>query len=268
VSDKPPDFEAQYNNRAAVPDHPAVMARWKADAEAARAAHPPTALPYGSGEREVIDLFEAAPDAPVAIFIHGGYWQALDRSWFSWIAPPLLSHGISVAIPSYDLAPTVRLGRIVMQMREAAETIRSRTGKRPVVFGHSAGGHMAACLLSEGRVSAAVAISGLFDLAPLIPTSLNEALRLDAREAAALSPIHWPVPNGSTPGGTVLDGVVGAEETAEFVRQSRDMADFWGGKGVETRFEALAGLNHFTVLDPLADPDSALVKRIVDLAKV
>lgn len=267
MTDKPLDLEAEYNNRAAVPDHPAVMARWKAEAEAARAANPPTALPYGPGEREVMDLFEAGPNAPIAIFIHGGYWQALDRSWFSWIAPAFLKHGISLAIPSYDLTPHVRLGRIVTQMRTAADLIRARTGKRPVVFGHSAGGHLSACMLSEARASAAVAISGLFDLEPLIPTSLNKALDLDAREAAALSPIHWPVPNGSTPGGTVLDCVVGAAETAEFVRQSRDMADLWGSKGVETRFEALAGLNHFTVLDPLADPESALIRRIVELAK-
>ena len=267
MSDKPLDLEAEYNNRAAVPDHPVVMARWKADAEAARAAHPPLALPYGSGEREVMDLFEAGSDAPIAIFIHGGYWQALDKSWFSWVAPAFLKHGISLAVPSYDLCPNVRLGKIVSQTRDAVELIRARTGRRPVVFGHSAGGHLAACMLSEGRASAAVAISGLFDLEPLIPTSLNVALRLDTREAAALSPIHWPVPNGSTPGGTVLDCVVGGAETSEFVRQSRDMADFWGGKGVETRFEALPGLNHFTVLDPLADPDSALVKRIVELSR-
>lgn len=271
MSDKPPrsdlDLEAGYNNRAAVPDHPVVMARWKADAQGARATHPPTALPYGPGEREVMDLFEAGPDAPVAVFIHGGYWQALDRSWFSWIAPAFLKHGVSLAAPSYDLCPDVRLGRIISEMRDAVELIRARTGRRPVVFGHSAGGHLAACMLSEGRASAAVSISGLFDLEPLIPTSLNDALRLDAREAAALSPIHWPVPNGSTPGGTVLDCVVGADETSEFARQSRDMADLWGGKGVETRFEALPGLNHFTVLDPLADPDSGLVKRIVGLAK-
>ncbi|MGV3578699.1 alpha/beta hydrolase [Brevundimonas sp.] len=267
MSDKPLDLEEQYNNRAAVPDHPVVMARWKTDAEAARAAHPPTALPYGPGQRNVIDLFEVAPDAPVVVFLHGGYWQALDRSWFSWIAAAFLQHGVSVAIPSYDLAPTVRLGRIVGQMRDAVELVRARIGKRPVVFGHSAGGHMAACMLSEARASAAVAISGVFDLEPLVPTSLNVALGLDAREAAALSPVHWPVPNGSTPGGTVLDCVVGAAETAEFVRQSKDMADLWGGKGVDTRFEALPGLNHFTVLDPLADPDSALVRRIVELAK-
>ncbi|WP_426037249.1 alpha/beta hydrolase [Brevundimonas sp. DC300-4] len=271
MSDKPPqsdlDLEAGYNNRAAVPDHPVVMARWKADAEAARVLHPPTALPYGPGKREVMDLFEAGPDAPVAVFIHGGYWQALDRSWFSWIAPAILKHGVSLAVPSYDLCPDVRLGRIIGEIRDAVALIRTRTGRRPVVFGHSAGGHLAACMLSEGRASAAVAISGLFDLEPLIPTSLNEALRLDAREAAALSPVHWPVPNGSTPGGTVLDCVVGADETSEFVRQSRDMADDWGGKGVEARFEALPGLNHFTVLDPLGDPESGLVKRIVELAK-
>lgn len=261
------DPEAQYNNRAAVPDHPVVMARWKADAEAARAAHPPLAMPYGSGERHVLDLFEAGPEAPIVVFLHGGYWQALDRGWFSWIAPAFRTHGVSVAVPSYDLAPAVRLGRIVGQVRDAVELIRTRTGRRPVVFGHSAGGHMAACMLSEARASAAVAISGVFDLQPLIPTSINAALGLDAREAAALSPVHWPVPNGSTPGGTVLDCVVGAEETAEFVSQSRDMAELWGSKGVETRFEALPGLNHFTVLDPLADPDSALVRRIVELAR-
>ena len=265
------DWEAQYNNRAAVPDHPAVMARWKADAEAARAAHPPLALAYGPGEREVIDLFEAAPTegsgAPVVVFIHGGYWQALDPSWFSWIAPALLAHGVSVAIPGYDLCPDVRLGRIITQMRQATDLLRARTGARPVVTGHSAGGHLAACLLSEGRASAAVAISGVFDLAPLIPTSLNAALRLDADEAAALSPVRWPAPTGGAPGGTVLDCVVGADETPEFLRQSRAMVELWASEGATTRFEALDGLNHFTVLDPLADADSTLVRRIVALAR-
>ena len=261
------DPEAEYNNRVRVPDHQAIMLRWRAAAEAARSAHPPQEIAYGPGEREVMDLFEAAPDAPVAVFLHGGYWQALDKGWFSGLAPALLAHGVSLAIPSYDLAPAVRLGHILRQVRAAVDAVRARTGARPVVFGHSAGGHMAACMLSEARASAAVAISGVFDLAPLIPTSLNVALRLDAAEAAALSPIHWPVPNGSTPGGTVLDCVVGADESHEFLRQSRMMADLWGAKGVETRYEALPGLNHFTVLDPLFDADSALVARIVGLSQ-
>lgn len=261
------DLEAEYNNRARYPGHPAVMQRWRESAAAAREAHPPIEIAYGPGEREVMDLFDAGPDAPVAVFLHGGYWQALDKSWFSGIAPAFLAHGVSLAVPSYDLCPGVRLGRIVRQMRDAVEAVRARTGVRPVVFGHSAGGHMAACLLSEGRASAAVAISGVFDLQPLIPTSLNVALRLDALEAAALSPVHWPVPNGSTPGGTVLDCVVGGDESPEFLRQSRMMADLWGAKGVTTRYDALPGLDHFTVLDPLFDPDSALVKRVVALAR-
>jgi arylformamidase len=260
------DLEAEYNNRARVPDHPAVMQRWRETAEAARAARPPLEIACGPGPREVMDLFSAGDDAPVAVFLHGGYWQALDRDWFSGLAPALLAHGVSLAIPSYDLCPAVRLGTILGQIRAAVEAVRARTGARPVVFGHSAGGHMAACMLSEGRASAAVAISGVFDLAPLIPTSLNTALDLDDREAAALSPIHWPVPNGSTPGGTVLDCLVGADESPEFLRQSRMMADHWGAHGVETRYEALPGLNHFTVLDPLFDAESAMVRRIAALA--
>jgi arylformamidase len=262
----PLDPEAEYNNRARVPDHPAVMQRWRESAEAARAARPPLGIAYGPGPREIMDLFSAGDEAPIAVFLHGGYWQALDKDWFSGLAPTLLAHGVSLAIPSYDLCPAVRLGTILRQVRAAVDAVRRRTAARAVVFGHSAGGHMAACMLSEGRASAAVAISGVFDLRPLIPTSLNAALDLDEREAAALSPIHWPVPNGSTPGGTVLDCVVGADESPEFLRQSRMMADHWGAQGVETRYEALAGLNHFTVLDPLFDPDSALVRRIAALA--
>lgn len=261
------DLEAEYNNRGAVPDHPVVMARWKADAEAARAAYPPIEIAYGAGEREVMDFFDAGPQAPVVVFIHGGYWQALDKNWFSWVAPALLSHGVSVAIPSYDLCPNVRLGKIVEQMRAVTTLLRERTGRRPIVTGHSAGGHLSACMLSEGKASGAVAISGVFDLRRLVETSINTALGLYANEAAALSPIFWPAPNGGAPGGTALDCIVGGAETSEFIRQSRDMADIWAAKGAETRFEALNGLNHFTVLDPLADPDSGLVKRIVEMAK-
>jgi arylformamidase len=137
VTGKPQDtdavLEAQYNNRALVPDHPAVMARWKTGSETAHAAHPPQVLKYGPGERERIDWFDAGDGAPVVVFLHGGYWQALDASWFSFVAPPLLAHGVSVAIPTYDLAPSVRLGRIVDQARAAVDLIRDRTGAAPVV---------------------------------------------------------------------------------------------------------------------------------------
>ncbi|MBX3477937.1 MAG: alpha/beta hydrolase [Brevundimonas sp.] len=243
------------------------MAMWREQAEAARAAHPSVRIAYGEGAREVMDLFEAAPDAPVAVFIHGGYWQALDKDWFSGVAPALLVRGVSVAIPSYDLAPAVRVGAIVGQMRQAVEAIRARTGRRPLVFGHSAGGHMAAAMLSEGRACAALAISGVFDPEPLIGTSLNDALKLDEREARALNILRWPAPNGATPGGTVLDCIVGGDESEEFLRQSRTMSEVWAAQRVQTRFEALPGLNHFTVLDPLFDADSAMVGRVAELAR-
>lgn len=257
------DLEAEYNNRARCPDHPAVMARWRASAEAARAAHPPEEIAYGPGARERLDLFSAGEGAPVAVFLHGGYWQALDKNWFSGVAPAFLANGVGLAVPSYDLAPSVRLGAIVDQMRAAMDLLIGLIGAPPVVFGHSAGGHMAAAMLSEGRASAAVAISGVFDVRPLIPTSLNVALGLDEAEAATLSPIDWPAPEGA-----ILDCVVGGAESPEFIRQSRDMAAVWGEQGAETRFEALEGLDHFTVLDPLFDPESDLVARIVRLAHV
>jgi arylformamidase len=112
-----------------------------------------------------------------------------------------------------------------------------------------------------------VAISGVFDPTPLIQTSQNKALDLDEREAAALSPVHWPIPNGSTPGGTVLDCIVGADESAEFLRQSRMMADHWAANGVEACYQALPGLNHFTVLDPLFVA-SQTTRRIAALSKL
>ena len=256
------DLEAEYNNRARCPDHPAVMGRWKASAEAARLTHPPVEIAYGPGPRERMDLFSAGEGRPVAVFLHGGYWQALDKSWFSGIAPSLLAHGVGLAVPSYDLAPQVRLGVILDQMRAALGVVTERTGRTPVVFGHSAGGHMAAAMLSEGRASAAVAISGVFDLKPLIPTSLNTALRLDEAEAEALSPIGWAAPKGA-----VLDCVVGGAESQEFIRQSLHMALRWGRAGVQATSQQATDLDHFTVLDPLFDPHSELIGRVVELAR-
>jgi len=269
------DLEAAYNNRARVPEHPAIIAGWARDAAAYREAHPPKELRYGPGERHVVDLFPAAApnaDAATVVFIHGGYWQALDRASFSHMARGLNQHGVDVAIPGYDLCPMVRIGDIVVQMRSACRTL-ARSGRRLVVTGHSAGGHLAACLLAtdwraldpalpEDFVEAAYAISGLFELEPLIATSVNAALRLDPAEARALSPLLWPPPVGRT-----LDVVVGGDESAEFIRQSRAIAESWGAAGVETRFEVVPQANHFTVIAPLADPSSAMTRRVAELAR-
>ncbi|MGP9821660.1 alpha/beta hydrolase [Salinarimonas sp. NSM] len=269
----PIDYEVEYDNRARVPEHPQIFAGWARDAAAFRAAHPPLEIAYGAGERQRLDLFRPREDRAAAsvMFIHGGYWQSLDRSFFSHLAAGLLAHGIQVAIPSYTLAPQARIGEIIEEMRAAAREM-ARFDRPLVVAGHSAGGHLAACLLGthwkavsrelpDDLVRAAYAISGLFDLAPLLHTKVNGALRMDEAEAKAASPLLWePIRGGS------LDAVVGETESAEYHRQSRAIVEAWGAKGVATRYESAPGRHHFDVVAPLADPGSAMVARLAALA--
>lgn len=259
------DLEREYNNRARVPGHPAIIASWARDSAAHREANPPREIAYGDGERHKFDFFPAGA-GPAVMYIHGGYWQALDKSFHSIHARGLNALGVSVAVPSYDLCPHVRIGDIVEQIRAACAAVHRETEANVIISGHSAGGHLAACLLAtEAHVLAAYSISGLFDLAPLIPTSINEKLRLEEAEAEALSPLFWPAP-----GGKILDAVVGGEESSEYLRQSAAIVRAWGEQGVVTRCEQIAGANHFTAIAPLADPHSemcARLKQLVDDAR-
>jgi arylformamidase len=266
------NYEAEYNNRARVPEHPALMAAWGRDAAAWRAEHPPRVLTYGPSARNKIDLFAAADNAPIVVFIHGGYWQAFDGSSFSHCARGLNRHGISVAVPSYDLCPAVSVHEIIRQMWMAARKL-ARLGHPLVVSGHSAGGHLAACMLAtdwvafdpslpRDLVSAAYAISGLFDLEPLVGTSVNKALGLDGASAHAASPLFWAPPARGT-----LDALVGENESAEYHRQSRIIVDGWGNAGLASRFGIVPGANHFTAIAPLSDPNSPMVLRLKELAQ-
>ena len=265
------DYEAEYNNRARVPEHPAVMAGWVKDAAAWRETHPPRVLRYGPGERHRIDLFAGDSGGPIVVFIHGGYWQALDGSSFSHCARGLNAHGISVAVPAYDLCPAVKISDIITQMRMATRELAG-SGDPIVVSGHSAGGHLAACMLAtdwtafdaslpKNLVSAAYAISGLFDLPPLVGTSINNALGMDLASAREASPLFWTPPvRGS------LDAVVGGNESAEYFRQSRTVTETWGAR-IATRFGTVPDANHFTAIAPLADPNSSMVLRLKELAR-
>ncbi len=264
------DAEAEYNNRARVPDSGAILARWIADAAAFRAAWPRARLDvaYGETEREALDLFlpEAEGPCPLALFIHGGYWQALDRKAVSHFARGMLLRGVAVAVPSYGLCPEVSLATIVAQLRRCAASLYLGARQRILATGHSAGGHLAAMLLATDWpaldaalgtdvVPAALPISGVFELEPLLPTSIARALQLSREEARALSPRLLPSP------GLPLHAVVGGAESDEFRRQSRDFADAWGGTA-----EEIPGANHFTVLDPLTDPDHPLTARAAEMA--
>lgn len=271
------DYEAEYNNRARVPDHPDIMARWHRDAQAFRdgAARAPVGMRYGPSERQTIDLFPASddsPDVPLMMFIHGGWWRSLHPDEFSHMAAGVNAHGVTVAVVGYDLCPAVSIADILGQIRAAGLHLWRLRHQRFVAVGHSAGGHLSACLLAtewatldagvpDDLVPAAFAISGVFDLAPLTATSLNVDLRLDDRSAHDLSPIHWRVPAGRN-----LDAVVGGDESSEFLRQSQAITTAWG-LHIPTRYEAIAGKNHFDVIEDLAAPVSAMTRRVVDLAR-
>jgi arylformamidase len=269
---EPVDYEVEYNNRARVPENPALISGWASDAAAWRAQHAPRAISYGPGARHTIDLFTADGDGPIVVFIHGGYWQALDGSFFSHCARGLNAHGITVAVPSYDLCPAVTVDDIIRQMQTAAREL-AKLGQPLVISGHSAGGQLAACLLATDwraldavlpydLVLAAYAISGLFDLGPLVKTSVNNALRLDADTARAASPLFWNVPARGS-----LDAVVGENESGEYLRQSKTVVERWGAAGHATRFGLVPGANHFTAIAPLADPASPMVARLKQLAR-
>jgi arylformamidase len=273
------DFEAEYNIRARVPEHPQIFAAWVRAAAAYRdetvaARRAELGLRYGASARQTIDLFAPASRgaAPLALFIHGGYWRSFEPASFSHLARGLNDRGVTVAVAGYDLAPQVRIADIIDQMRQACLYLWRRFGGRVLVFGHSAGGHLAACMLATDwtalapgapadLVPAAYSISGLFDLAPLIGVAMNQDLRLDPGEARRISPLYWPAPAGRP-----FDAVVGALESSEFLRQSRVIAEAWGKAGVVTRYEAVPQKNHFTVLDALTDPQSAMVARLAALA--
>jgi arylformamidase len=274
------DYEAEYNNRARVPEHPQIFARWARDAaayrdEASRLGHAELGIRYGASERQTIDLFLPAEgaSAPLALFIHGGWWRSLAPASFSHMARGLNAHGVAVAVAGYDLCPQVTIAEIIVQVQRACLQLWHRFGRRIMVYGHSAGGHLTACLLAtdwkglapaapDDLVPAGYAISGVFDLAPLIGTSLNADLRLSAEEARRVSPLYFAVDPGR-----VLDAVVGALESSEFLRQSHAIVQAWHQGPAETRYEAIADANHFTMLAPLADPASPAVARLLELTK-
>jgi arylformamidase len=172
----------------------------------------------------------------------------------------------------YDLCPIVTIADIIEQARRACVFLWQRFGRKLLVYGHSAGGHLTAAMVATDwqalypkappdLAPAGYAVSGVFDLTPLVSVSMNQDLRLDAEEARRLSPLFWPIAPGR-----VFDAVVGAEESGEFKRQGQTLEQTWYERKAETNYEVLPG-NHFVVIDPLTDPASAMVARLVQLAQ-
>jgi arylformamidase len=268
-------LNAQYNNRERVPEHPRIMARWAEASTVTRMqAECRLDLRYGDGPFESLDLFPTQrPGAPVLVFIHGGYWRSLNKSDFSFVAPAFTAAGALVAVPNYALCPAVSIEQITWQLVHALQWVWRHAAEhggdpqRIVVVGHSAGGHLAAMLVScrwrqvaevlpAQLVSGALSISGLFDLEPLRHTPfLQSDLRLSPQSVARLSPAFFPRPRGK------LYAAVGAAESDEFLRQNQLIRDVWGPTAVPV-CETVPGRNHFDVLESLVDPAG----RLHDLA--
>lgn len=267
------DLAAEYNNRARVPEHPAIISSWHAEAKAYReAASCELDMAYGARQRNRFDLFPAGKggQGPIVVFIHGGYWLNFDKSVFSHIARGPNAHGLDVAVPSYTLCPEATIPTIIDEMRQFCLFLGQTYGRRLVLTGHSAGGHIAACMAATDwqlygarpdLVQACLSVSGLFDLRPLMATPMNENLRLTAPDAAAASPLLWPMPNRLP-----VDSWVGAEESFEFLRQACSIAAAWAGMGLACRYEVAGGENHFSMGSLLGQPDHPMTLRLVELS--
>jgi arylformamidase len=274
-------YDNEYNPRLLAPQHEEIKLGWQSKSLAAkREILKVLDVPYGAGEGEALDVFPAAQSgSPVLVFIHGGYWRALDKSDFSFLAPAFVKAGSTVVIPNYALAPKVTVEHSVHQMIAALwwtyKNISAHGGdpKRIVVVGHSAGATMAALLMTVGwpswqgeeaptLIRSALGISGVYDMRPLAKANfLRDDLQLDAQRAAKLSPALLE-PTGTARFWTSLGG----DESAEFHSQAALLASSW-----PNHFEAdipMPGYNHFDVVDQLAVPGSALYRAAMRLLEL
>ena len=263
------EFDAQYNPSLALSDPTAPGKHFVATAKRARAELPCTLdLPYGPTRDETLDIFPAEqPNAPVFVFIHGGYWRALSSKEFSGVTLGLNAQGITTVVINYALCPRVTIDEIVRQTRAAlAWTLRNiqlygGDPTRVAIGGHSAGGHLTAMALQtewaedyglpQDPFVAALPFSGLFDIEPLRFSYLQPQIQLDdgiiRRNSPAFSVRPCKTPLWITWGGA---------ETSEFARQSEIYHQAWQAAGNRAELRAMPGANHFTVIAGLEDANS------------
>lgn len=269
-------YDAQYNARAMISDHAEIFLRWKTRSEQARAQLPCRLdISYGASAAETLDIFPAAGKSEaLLVFIHGGYWRSLDKSDFSFLAHAFNRRGVTLALPNYALCPGVGVEDIVKQNLLAIAWLwhfGARYGVNPgrlYVAGHSAGGHLTAMMLAarwndylpelpHNLVKGGLAISGIYDLEPLVHAPfVNQDLRLDRTLARRLSPVGMP-PATTAP----LYTAVGGDESDEFKRQNALIAKTW--RQTFAGDIPMPGRNHLTVVEELANPDSALFKGAI-----
>ncbi|MBR0828046.1 alpha/beta hydrolase [Bradyrhizobium manausense] len=266
------DWDDAYANSAHVPGSDKLPALWTERAAAYRAALKSFTpdIAYGAGERQRFDLVLPDEDSKgLAVFVHGGYWMRFDKSFWTDLAEGARYHGWTVALPSYTLTPAARISDITTEIAAAIVAAAARVAGPIRLAGHSAGGHLVTRMLCDdgrlepavyNRIASTLSISGLHDLRPLLKTKMNDTLRMSLEEAT-LESAALHLPRGPSP----VTAWVGGGERPEFIRQSELMANVWTGFDVPTRLVVEPGHNHFTVVDGLKDPSSAITKSLVGL---
>lgn len=270
-------LDAQYNVLGRIPGYQPIYDRWQADSAKLRADCGDLAkigLMYGDSPLQDLDLFKTSqPGRPLVIFIHGGYWRAHDKSWFSYVAKPYLDLNFNVAVINYRLTPAVTLDDIVSDVRGSVAWLYRNAStfqfnpQQIYVAGSSAGGHLTATLigtdwralgLPESPIKGGCALSGVYRLEPIRLCYLNEVIGLDAAMAKRNSPL-LNVPDHAPE----LIVSVGGIESEEFQRQQNEFAAAWQDKGLRVRVVTQASGHHFDMIDRWADPKTELFQNFV-----
>lgn len=270
------DYDDAYANGAHIAGAADFPPRWAEKAAAFRshlsqAGRARLDLAYGPEPRNRLDLFlpEGTPRG-LAVFVHGGYWKAFDKSYWSHLATGPLAHGFAVAMPSYTLCPDNKIAGIAGEIAAAVSFAAEEIAGPVRLSGHSAGGQLVTRLISGApmlsdevlsRIAGVTSISGVHDLRPLRQTEMNGVLMIDAAEAQAESPVLL-MPLAPVP----VTAWVGAEERPEFIRQNRALYEMWRGFATPMHIHEEAGKHHFDVIDGLSDPEHPLCRAFAGLA--
>ncbi|WP_246725606.1 alpha/beta hydrolase [Beijerinckia sp. L45] len=269
-------LDREYNARASVADFGYEYGRYvSSSAEAVRGLERISDVVFDPASGETLDLYPAGPDAPLFLWIHGGYWRALSKDDNAFAARGLVPHGVAVAVMNYSLAPAVTLDEIVRQVRAAVAWLHQNAaahgidGQRVHVGGSSAGGQLVGMLLADAWtqdfdlpadvIASGLALSGLFDLEPLVATHINAWMTLDQAAARRNSP-QLLIPEQSR---ALLLAAVGGLESAEFKRQTADYAAAWTQVGHAGETIPMPGFHHFDIALSLDQPDGALVRAVL-----